>query len=42
MATTWRSISSSRRSVPGRGQHDEMLFIIQHQTTELWLKLILS
>ena len=21
--------------------HDEMLFIIQHQTTELWLKLIL-
>ena len=22
-------------------QHDEMLFIIQHQTTELWLKLVL-
>ena len=21
--------------------HDEMLFIIQHQTTELWLKLVL-
>ena len=26
---------------PRSGQHDEMLFIIQHQTTELWLKLIL-
>ena len=25
---------------PRSGQHDEMLFIIQHQTTELWLKLI--
>ncbi len=23
------------------GQHDEMLFIVQHQTTELWMKLIL-
>ena len=22
-------------------QHDELLFIIQHQTTELWLKLLL-
>ena len=22
-------------------QHDELLFIIQHQTTELWLKLVL-
>ena len=27
------------RSVPPR--HDEMLFIIQHQTSELWLKLLL-
>ena len=26
---------------PRSGQHNEMLFIIQHQTTELWLKLIL-
>ena len=25
---------------PRSGQHDELLFIIQHQTTELWLKLI--
>jgi tryptophan 2,3-dioxygenase len=24
-----------------RGQHDEMLFIIQHQTSELWMKLML-
>ncbi|MFK5582338.1 tryptophan 2,3-dioxygenase [Serinicoccus sp. LYQ131] len=27
------------RSVPA--QHDELLFIIQHQTTELWLRLVL-
>src|SRR5690349_10677971 len=27
------------RSVPA--QHDELLFIIQHQTSELWLKLML-
>lgn len=27
------------RSVPE--QHDEMLFIVQHQTSELWLKLVL-
>ncbi len=26
---------------PRSGQHDEMLFIVQHQTTELWMKLIL-
>ena len=26
---------------PRSGQHDELLFMIQHQTTELWLKLIL-
>ncbi|MBD7995786.1 tryptophan 2,3-dioxygenase [Arthrobacter sp. Sa2CUA1] len=26
---------------PVSGHHDEMLFIIQHQTSELWLKLVL-
>lgn len=26
---------------PASDHHDEMLFIIQHQTTELWLKLVL-
>lgn len=26
---------------PRSAQHDEMLFIIQHQTTELWMKLML-
>jgi len=26
---------------PRSGKHDEMLFIIQHQTSELWMKLIL-
>ncbi len=26
---------------PLSGQHDEMLFIIQHQTSELWMKLML-
>lgn len=26
---------------PRSGQHDEMLFIIQHQTSELWMKLML-
>lgn len=31
--------AQQRRSQPP--QHDEMLFIIQHQTSELWLKLIL-
>jgi tryptophan 2,3-dioxygenase len=25
---------------PRSGHHDEMLFIVQHQTTELWMKLI--
>ena len=30
---------STRRSEPP--QHDELLFIIQHQTSELWLKLLL-
>lgn len=27
--------------VPRSSQHDEMLFIIQHQTSELWMKLML-
>ncbi|HEX2551230.1 MAG TPA: tryptophan 2,3-dioxygenase family protein, partial [Nocardioidaceae bacterium] len=27
------------RSVPEH--HDELLFIVQHQTTELWLKLVI-
>jgi tryptophan 2,3-dioxygenase len=27
--------------VPISGHHDEMLFIIQHHTTELWMKLVL-
>ena len=26
---------------PLSGNHNEMLFIIQHQTTELWMKLVL-
>jgi len=26
---------------PRSGQHDEMLFIVQHQTSELWMKLML-
>ena len=32
------SAQQPRSSPP---HHDEMLFIIQHQTTELWLKLLL-
>ncbi|WP_068108777.1 tryptophan 2,3-dioxygenase [Tropicimonas marinistellae] len=31
---------SAQRPISGR--HDEMLFIIQHQTSELWLKLIIE
>ena len=41
-ATTWQLDQVRAQhtlSVPP--QHDEMLFIIQHQTTELWLKLVL-
>ena len=30
----------SRRS-PLSGHHDELLFIVQHQTTELWIKLVI-
>ncbi len=32
---------SCQKPVSGSGHHDEMLFIIQHQTTELWLKLLI-
>jgi len=32
---------SAQRPVSSPEHHDEMLFIIQHQTTELWLKLLL-
>ncbi|WP_349829516.1 tryptophan 2,3-dioxygenase [Brevibacterium litoralis] len=31
----------AQRPVSDPAHHDEMLFIIQHQTTELWLKLVL-
>jgi tryptophan 2,3-dioxygenase len=27
--------------VPVSGHHDELLFIVQHQTTELWIKLVI-
>lgn len=32
---------STQRPVSSPEHHDELLFIIQHQTTELWLKLVL-
>jgi tryptophan 2,3-dioxygenase len=32
---------STQRPVSAPEHHDELLFIIQHQTTELWLKLVL-
>ena len=32
---------SAQRPVSGPEHHDELLFIIQHQTSELWLKLVL-
>ena len=32
---------SAQRPVSRPKHHDELLFIIQHQTSELWLKLIL-
>ena len=32
---------SAQHPVSDPPHHDEMLFIIQHQTTELWLKLVL-
>jgi tryptophan 2,3-dioxygenase len=31
---------SAQRPLSDPPQHDEMLFIVQHQTTELWLKLL--
>lgn len=35
------TLLSAQRPVSTPEHHDEMLFIIQHQTSELWLKLIL-
>jgi hypothetical protein len=41
MRTTSGSTRCCRRSIRCRDAHDEMLFIIQHQTSELWMKLAL-
>ncbi|MEV8213131.1 tryptophan 2,3-dioxygenase [Leifsonia sp. NPDC077715] len=35
------TLLSAQRPVSHPEHHDELLFIIQHQTTELWLKLVL-
>lgn len=35
------TLLSAQQPVSAPEHHDEMLFIIQHQTTELWLKLVL-
>jgi tryptophan 2,3-dioxygenase len=35
-------ILGAQHPVSGPDNHDELLFIIQHQTSELWLKLVLS
>ncbi|NUU06054.1 tryptophan 2,3-dioxygenase [Leifsonia sp. C5G2] len=35
------TLLSAQRPVSRPPHHDELLFIIQHQTTELWLKLVL-
>ena len=35
------ALLSCQRPVSSSGHHDEMLFIIQHQTTELWFKLLI-
>nr|WP_315269365.1 tryptophan 2,3-dioxygenase [Microbacterium lemovicicum] len=35
------TLLSSQRPLSDPEHHDELLFIIQHQTTELWLKLVL-
>ena len=32
---------SAQQPLSDPQQHDELLFIIQHQTTELWLKLVI-
>ncbi len=36
-----RTLLSAQRPISRPEHHDELLFIIQHQTTELWLKLVL-
>src|SRR5687768_18190448 len=35
------TLLSAQRPISRPVHHDELLFIIQHQTTELWLKLVL-
>ncbi|MCU1446489.1 MAG: Tryptophan 2,3-dioxygenase [Cryobacterium sp.] len=35
------TLLSAQRPPSTPAHHDELLFIIQHQTTELWLKLVL-
>jgi len=35
------SILSAQKPRSEKGHHDELLFIIQHQTSELWMKLLL-
>lgn len=35
------TLLSAQRPISDPEHHDELLFIIQHQTTELWLKLVL-
>jgi tryptophan 2,3-dioxygenase len=35
------TLPSAQRPISRPEHHDELLFIIQHQTTELWLKLVL-
>ncbi len=35
------TLLSAQRPVSRPAHHDELLFIVQHQTTELWLKLVL-
>lgn len=35
------TLLSAQRPLSDPEHHDEMLFIVQHQTTELWLKLVL-
>ena len=35
------TLLDAQRPVSSPEHHDEMLFIIQHQTSELWLKLVL-
>lgn len=36
-----RELLSAQRPLSSPQHHDEMLFIIQHQTTELWFKLVI-